>query len=166
LFDGWNDGDVMVLAATTLGDELKSMALFGNESDAISAWAASYREYFEGATANGVTVLSAALVAPEAAMIGAMTGLSTGGALSIQAGIVAFWTALALLPAAAWPTSILITPPPLLAGIAAALEPVFLANTTGGLSKDASMSAIATAIHTNSLTGSVTWPGPSAFPVL
>lgn len=156
----------MTLSASTLGDELKAMGLYDNEPDAIAAWAAAYRAYFEEATSNSITVASVALDAPETAMRGAMTGLKITGALSIQAGIAAFWSSLALIPSAAWLTVTLITPPVLLTGIAAGLTTVFTANTVAELSKDASMDAIAASIHTNSAGGTATWPGPSVFPII
>lgn len=148
----------MALLSTTLATELKAMDLYDLEADAINAWAAAYKEYMKGATSNGVTIVPVALVPAEAAMVGALTGLSTSGATALQAGIVAFWGA--IVPATAWPTVTVITPPPLLAGLGAALTTVFTANMSGALSKDASMDAIATSIHTNSLGGTATWPVP------
>ena len=154
----------MTLSASTLGDELKAMGLYDNESDAIDAWAAAYRAYFEDATSNSVTIVPASLIASESAMAVGMVGLKTTGALSIQAGIAAFWAA--IIPSVAWPTVTAIAPPVLLTGISAALTTVFTANKEGELSKDESMDAIAASIHINSAGGLATWPGPSTFPIL
>jgi hypothetical protein len=148
----------MGLSATDLGDALKAMALYDNETAAIAAWADAYATYFEEASSNGVPINPLALPVAKAAMIGAMTGLSTAAAVSIQAGALAFWGA--LVPPTAWVSVTVITPPPLLSGLSGALTTVFTANIVGQLSKDASMDAIAAAIHTNSLGGTATWPTP------
>ena len=156
----------MALLSTTLADELKALDLYDNEADAIAGWAAAYREYMKGATSNGVTIVPAALLPAETAMIGASTGLSETGATALKAGIVAFWAA--IVPATAWPTTTLITPPALLSGLDVELGKVFLSNKEGELSKDASMDTIATEIHVSSLGGTATWPGspPVAIAIL
>lgn len=148
----------MALLAATLATELKALDLYDTEAEALTGWAAAYKKYMEGASSNGVPIVAASLVPAEAAFIGAGTGLSTGAATALQAAILAFWGA--IVPATAWPTVTVITPPALLSGLATALTSVFTANTEGGLAKDASMEAIATAMHTNSLGGTATWPTP------
>jgi hypothetical protein len=154
----------MAMLQTTLADELQALGLYDNEPDAIQAWADAFAAYFEDAESNAVIIASAAIPAAKAAMVSAMTGLSTAGAAAIQAGIVAFWGA--LVPATAWLTTTAITPPPGLSGLTAALQAVFDANTTGGLSKDASMTAIAGAIHPiNAVGGAATWPGLGPQPI-
>lgn len=154
----------MAMLQTTLADELKALALYDNEPDAIQAWADAFAAYFGDAESNAVIIAPAAIPAAKAAMAGAMTGLSMTGAAALQAGIVAFWGA--LVPATAWPTTTAITPPPGLSGLAAALQVVFDANTIGGLSKDASMTAIAGAIHPiNAVGGTATWPGLGPQPI-
>jgi hypothetical protein len=160
------DGEIMALLASTLATELKNMTLYDLEADAILAWAAAYKTYFEGATSNGVTIVPTSLVPAESAMVGASTGLSADAATALQTGITAFWTA--IIPAVAWPTVTAITPSTLLPGLGAALTGVFASNTSGSLSKDDSMDAIAGVIHTNSLTGIAVWPtpGPGPQPIL
>lgn len=154
----------MPLLPTVLASELKSLELYDNELEAINGWAAAYRKYMEGATSNGVTIVPAALIAPELAMVGALGGLSTLAATALQTGILAFWGA--IIPAIAWPSTLAITPPALLSGLVASLSGVFSSNTSGLLSKDASMDAIANAIHLASLGGTTTWPGPAVMPIL
>lgn len=156
----------MTLSSTTLADELKAMGLFDNEPDAVEEWAEAYKTYMEEATSNLVDIMAVALVPAKAAMVAAMSdtepptgiGLSTSGATAIQAGTLAFWGA--IIPSVAWTGVTAITPPVLLSGLATILEGVFTANKNGSLSKNASMNAIAAAIHANSLGGTATWPTP------
>jgi len=151
----------MAMSESTLSDELKAMDLYDNEPDAASAWADAFDAYFQDAE---VTVLgpiaSAALGACKGAMQAALSGMSApgAGAASIQAGIVAYWGA--IVPAVAWATCTAITPPPGLSGIAAALVPVFLANTVPEVTKDQAAEAIAAALHAVNVTG-----GQAVFPV-
>lgn len=154
----------MPLLPTVLASELKSLELYDNELGAINGWAAAYKKYMEGATSNGVTIVPAALIAPELAMQGALGGLSILSSTSLQTGILAFWGV--IIPAIAWPTTLAIAPPALLAGLGATLTGIFTSNTTSKLSKDASMDAIANAIHAASLGGTTTWPGPAVMPIL
>lgn len=148
----------MTLLAATLATELKNTGLYTTEAEAIDAWASAYKTYMLGATSNAIVITPAALDAAKLAMVGALTGLSVNGATALQAGIVAFWGA--IVPATAWLTVTVITPPVLLTGLTAALTSVFASNKTGSLSKNDSMDTIAGAIHTNSLGGTATWPTP------
>lgn len=148
----------MVMAAATLADELKGLDLYDVEIDAINAWADAFATYFEDASTNGVPIAPLAIVPAKAAMVGALTGLSTDAATALQVGIVAFWGA--LVPAVAWPGVLAIVPPVLLSGMGVLLTGVFTANTEGELDKDASMTAIAGVIHTNNLGGIANWPPP------
>lgn len=150
----------MTMVASKLKDELVAMDLFTLEVEAINAWATAFTTYFADAAAGGIPAVPAALEPCKAAMIGAMTGLSTAGKDSIQAGIVAFWGVVATASPVIWAGTLSATPPPTLSGIAAALEPVFAANTSGSLSEEDSMNNIATVIHTNNLGGTAAMPPP------
>jgi hypothetical protein len=112
-----------------------------------------------------VPILPAGPTAGEAAMVGALSGMSApgAGAAIIAAAIVAFWVAAA---PAGWPPPMVAVPPPN-AGLAAALPPVFLANTNGDLSLSDSMLAIATAMHAQAIIGgTVAIPPASPLPIL
>ena len=154
----------MAMNLTTLENELKAMALYSTEAAAVTAWADAFAAYFEGdgvtegAESNLVYIVAAAIPAAKAAMAAGLVGMSVSGqgAAKIAAGITAFWGA--LVPAVAWPTTTLITPPLLLAGLAVALNAVFAANRSGALSKNDSMDAIAAVINTNNQGGTATWP--------
>lgn len=158
----------MAMSIANLKTELLNLGLYDNEPDSILAWAAAWRAYFTNATTNGIPIVGAGLAVPEIAMAGAMTGLSITGAAAISAGISAFWASL-ILPinmAICWPGSIGGVLAPGIAGIAAALGIAFTANTVGELSKDASMTSIATAVHPLNLGGFAIFPGPVQFPIL
>lgn len=154
----------MTMNATTLKDELVAIGLFDTEPAAIAGWAAAFRKYFEYAEAR-VPVNAIALGTPEAAMAGAMTGLSTSGAAAITAGVTAFWSSLALLPATYFTGAMLITPPPLLSGVTALLTATFAANIAGEKSAEDSYAAIAANIRASNAGGSATFPGPVVQPI-
>ena len=163
----------MAMSATELANELKAMPLFDNEADAAQAWAEAFGNYFEGdgsthgAESNSVYVASALMATAKLAMQGSLAGMSSPGqgAAKIQAGIQSFWSILVALPASAWATVTVITPPASLSGLAAALQPVFDNNRDSELSKDDAMTAIANAIHANNQGGSATWSGPTVLPI-
>jgi len=142
----------------TLKSELLSLELFNTEASAISAWANAFRIYFEDAESNLIPISVPALGTPEAAMKGAMTGLSTAGASAIQAGIVAFWGSLTAAPATYFAAATVITPPPGLSGIATALQAIFDTNISSRASKEEAMAAIAGVIHPANLGGTATFP--------
>src|SRR3990172_7403360 len=137
---------VQATLATQLDTQVQNVT---TEAAARTAWAQAWRNYFASAASNAVPITPAALTAAQAAMAPALTGLSLTGAAAIQAGILAWWGALGAEPAAAFPGATLIVLPPLTAGIAAALAPVFVANKGPGVTKTQALNAIATALHTS-----------------
>lgn len=161
----------MAMSLATLKTELKAMALFSTEPPAVTAWTSAFAAYFqgngvtEGAESNLVYIAAAAIPAAKAAMAGGLAGMSASGAgaAKIAAAIALFWGA--LVPATAWPTTTAITPPALLAGLAATLQTTFTANKNGSLSKNDSMDAIATDIHAANQGGTATWPGIGPQPI-
>lgn len=166
----------MTLSAATLASELKAMPAFATEVAAAEAWAEAFTNYFQGvnpptdsAESTGVPIAPAVMPAAKAAMVGALSGMKSQGATSIQNGIAAFWASLAALPAAAWVGVTLITPPPGLTGmLEAALIATFASNKSGLLEKDEAIDALAAVIHTNNLGGTATWTGwvPPAQPII
>jgi hypothetical protein len=84
-----------------------------------------------------------------------MTGLMTAGAAALTAGVAAYWAALNV-PGSYGPNIAPTAIPPGLAGLAAALTPVFSANTAGGLTKAAATAALAAAWHPLNLGGTTT----------
>lgn len=158
----------MAMLQATLKTELVAMELYAVEVDAVSALAAAWSTFFSDAETNGIPILPAALGTAETAMIVALTGMSaTGaGAAKIQDGITAWWGVIVAAPASFWPGCILVTPPPTLSGIAAALEAVFVANTSGSLSEEDAYNAIAGVLYPNNLGGIATFPPSLPFPIL
>jgi hypothetical protein len=152
----------MALVQSTLASGLEALEPTDDEAIAVQRIADAFDDYFAGASVNGSPAVPAALAPCKAAMVAAMTGLSTtgGAAAAIQAGILAYWTTLLPLASAVWPATVgpvipPAVPPAGLAGIAAALAPVFTANTSGGLSLVASAAAVAAALHPLQLGGLV-----------
>src|SRR5512140_327970 len=124
-----------MLTPAKLKNELMNLGLYDNEAAACQTLADAFSNYFADAMSNGVPIAAGALPAAKAAMAAALVGMSVSGAgaAKIQAGIIAYWGA--VIPAVAWPTTLLITPPPGLGTIAASLTAIFAANVAGQKSK-------------------------------
>lgn len=163
----------MPLIQSTLASGLEAMTPTDSEAIAIQRFADAFASYFAGASVLGIPTIPGTLDASKAAMIAAMTGLSSSsaGAGAIASGITAFWTTLLPLATSVWagtvgpivPPAI---PPPGLGGIAAALQAAFDANTAAGATLAASAAVVAAAIHTTQLGGMVNLgpPPPGGVP--
>ena len=149
----------MTMLQTTLSSELTATGLYANEADAIDAWASAWHIYFLDASASGA-IAPAALAPALLAMKAGLVGLNTGGAVSLQAGIIAFWGA--IIPASAWAGAVAIAPPVALLTIAPQLTVTFVNNVSGGLSKSDAMDAIAATLHTINIAGGTVSIPPAA----
>jgi hypothetical protein len=138
----------MPMLPATLAAELEKMEPTDQEIDAINAFAAAWEKYMEGSQAPAPAV-PGSFAGAVSSMKGAMTGMSADGAAAgaISGGIGAAWGVVAGAAASIWPPALSATPPPGIGAIAAALAPVFAANTAGQLDLAASANAIATALH-------------------
>lgn len=137
----------------------------GDEPSAIQLWATAYDNFMAQSTAAAAPLNPAVAVVARAAMVGAMTGLSITAAASLTAGMLAYWGALNV-PASYGANIAPTAPPPGLAGMAAALTPVFVANTAGGLSDVAATAALAAAMYPLHLGGTTTLVVPADTPIL
>lgn len=158
----------MARTAATLETELNNLALYSAEGPAITAWADAFGVYFADATtATAGAILAPGVATAKTAMAGAMTGLSTTGAVAIAAGITAFWATGAAAPVTWWAGCTLIVPPVApLAALVAALGVTFALNIAEEASKAVSMARIAANIHTACTGGAATFPGPVVDPIL
>lgn len=161
----------MPLSEATLSSELQAIPLSDNEPDSIDYLTTAFTNYFYDASVAGIPCASGSLDAAASAMAGALTGMSApgAGAASLQAGCLAFWNAVVLAAPTIWvtvPPVILAVLPPGVAGLAAALAPVFTANTAGELDVAASCDAIAAAWHVTNIGGTATQQLPPAPPVV
>jgi len=148
------------------------------EAEAIANFVSAWDAYFAGASVNGVPATPGSYAAGLAAMQGAMTGLSApnGGSVAIQAGITAFWSAIAGLATGIWLTAPVvlvppIVPPPGLGGISAALTSVFTSNTSGSVDLATAANNVAAALHSSGglgalVPGSVPPAPPAPLPIL
>lgn len=134
----------MPLASASLSSQLQAIANGDNVVAAQNAWADAFNTYMQ-ASAAGAPLNPAIALTARSAMFAALGSLNSAGATALQAGVAAYWTALNV--AGAYGASTAVTPPPSVAGLAAALSPVFAANTAGNLSKVASCDALAAAWH-------------------
>lgn len=155
----------MALSPTKLADALDEHV--GNqesEADARDGWASALVEYFKGAKAGAIAINPASVDGAKGAISAAMLGMSeeNQGALSIQAGFVAFW-ALATNPLTTsgfFPGVLPLSVPPVLtAGIAAKILAKVAVNAQAGVTKKQALLSIATEIHPQNLGGTVTIPG-------
>lgn len=156
----------MALTSALLDSELLSIANShpSNEASAIAAFADAFHNYMLSSNAGAPIVPALALPA-KSAMIAAMVGLNSSGAISIQSGVVAYWAALNV-PGVWGATIVPTTPPPAIATLASALSAVFASNTTAKLDSTSSCNAIASVWHPIMLGGTATTPGPVVVPIL
>lgn len=119
------------MIAATLSTQLQSIS-GTDEASTITAWTAMWATYFAAALAgSGPGVLFTANASPintaKAAMAAAMSGMCASGAAAakIQAGIIAWWGALAASPGSYFTGASSITAPAGLTGIAAGLPALF-----------------------------------------
>lgn len=168
----------MALSDSTLSAGLAALEPTLTEQDAIDAIVAAWSDYFAESTVNGVTATPGSFDAGLSAMSAAMVGLSeaNAGSALIQAGITAFWAAIAALATSIWVTAPVvlvppIVPPPGLAALAPALDAVFLAITeSSGTLQDAA-DQLAAVIHASAglgalVPGSVPPAPPAPLPIL
>lgn len=156
----------MALSADTLATELKNIGEPENDEELKNAWGDAWVTYWEESEATYLTTTVGANSAPAVAVTAFKDQIvllnNPDNTALAAAGIILdackdFWTeavpplAYITIPPPAGPY--VLVPPFMLNPAAeavwiAALVAVFTANTTGGLSVDDSMDAIATAIHT------------------
>lgn len=158
----------MALASATLSTEIQSVGFPASSAAAIIVWADAYDTYVQESTVNGVAMVAPA--AAVAAMKSAMGALAaTDFAAALQAGCIAYWTAVIAVPAV-WPPSILPSvAPPGLGGIAALIQAAGEANIAAENSLEDSSDAIAAAWHPTTLGGTTTLlvaTVPTVFPIL
>ncbi len=161
----------MVLLAATLEAEIEALPSIDPSSptaltDAINGWTDAYSTYFaESAVVIVGAEASGPLAVMETAMKGAMAGLNTDFPTAFQAGVTAWWTALVVpgVGALTWlaggspvvPPLLTVTPPPGLAGLAAAILATGLANKGANLDRANAASAMALTMHTPNLGGTI-----------
>jgi hypothetical protein len=169
----------MVLVPAPLASGLADMVATDDPSAAIDVFANAFVDYFGGASVLGIPANAGVIGGgPKAALKAAMAGINSidGAAQAMQDGITAFWTAVLPLALTVWPGTVgpIIPPaiaPPGLAGIQAAVQAAFDANTAGGLSLADSANAVASAIHGTQAGGLVNLgppppPGTPNVPIL
>jgi len=154
----------MAMTPATLSTELQKIANTEDEAVVRSGWASAYTKYMKTSAVLGVSPLSEAVLAgAKSTMDSALIGISTPktalvAAQLIVAAIKTFWTTALAAGVTVWvtipplvptpvtlPTNLLLPPVELV--VAQALEAVFTANTSGGLSKEACYAAIAAVLH-------------------
>jgi hypothetical protein len=148
---------MMPLTPAALSAELQNMPLVDIDADAVNNMADAFTNYFYDASVAGITCTAGSLDAAKAAMVSAMlSGWAANAAAALQAGCLAFWGVVSPAAATIWitvPPVISSTPAPGVAGLAAALAPVFAANVAAELDTVPACDAIAAAWHPTNLGG-------------
>lgn len=155
----------MAMSQATLSSGLQGLTPTMSEAEAAANLADAWDTYFSAAAAG---VPYAGLPAAKSAFQAALTGMSSpgAGATALQTAVTAYWTALVTAPAAAFSGCILITPPPAIGTIAAALAPVFAANVAANASTADACDAIASVLHPINLGGTATFPPAVVQPIV
>ena len=160
----------MALSSVTLYNELlANVSNTISETDAITAWATAFDNYFQEATAGALPVVpgsTSVVGGPLDLMKLGLVGMSVAGAgaAKIVNGITQYWAGLTL-PAVvatvfvAVPAALAITPPAL-GTLQSALESAFATNMATSATKEDALNAVATAINTVQILG-----GQAVFPV-
>lgn len=156
------------MSSSVLATQFAMLPNASDEPTAITNMTDALITFFSDMSCAGIPCIPAVLqTAPKVAMSAAMVGLSTAGAASIQAGIVAFWGACVPLAATIFPTATLIVPPPGISTVAATILPVGIASIAGNLDKPTACNAMAAAIYPLMLGGTalITLPPPTSLPI-
>lgn len=164
----------MALVSSVLASGLLSMTPTVSEATAIANFANAWTSYFQGASVAGTPATAGTLNGAKSALQSALVGMSATGAgpAKIQAGIIAFWNTVVASATSIWiipPNTItLVTAPPTLGGLAAALTSVFASNAADPTKTLAqATNAIASVLHSNGGLGGIATvqPPPVAPPV-
>ena len=159
----------MVMSSIVLANQFAALPNASDEATAITNMTNAFITFFSDMSCAGIPCIPAVLqTTPKTTMAAAMVGLSTAGAASIQAGIIAFWGACVPLAATIFPTATLIVPPPSISTVAAVILPVGQASIAAGLDKVSACNAMAAAIYPLMLggTATITVPPPTPLPIL
>ena len=148
----------MPFSVSTLAQGLEDVGVVDNVADAVDGFVSAWEDYFLESTPPPGTITTG-LTSMRGAML-ATYNLPGQGPSAIQAGIVAFWSALSAAPSAVYTGATVITPPAGLSGLSATLLTVGTANVTQENNAQTSTTNIATAINTANALGSFTLPGP------
>lgn len=160
----------MALDELTLAAELLDISEdpSATEAAAVIAFAAAFNVYMLESTVGGNEMVASFGTTAKDAMAVALVGMNTpgAGAAKIQAGVIAYWTALAI--AGVWDVTLTpTTPPPSLATLAGALTTVFIANIVPpGKTAAESTDALAAVWHPLMLGGFASLPGPVVTAIL
>lgn len=160
----------MALSLVTLTDELKVGLAPGAENPPQEI-SAAFGRYFGDSIANGIpvtkeSVTTLAVPAMTAAMAFLPGGTPADGAAVFVAGFTAFWGAMSAAPPSFFTGATVITPPPGLATLAAAIVSAFALNL---LATELAVAAanLAAVFHPSAgLGGTATFPGPVVAPIL
>lgn len=160
----------MALDEATLAAELLGISEDPSDTEAaaVIAFAAAFNVYMLESTVGGNEMVASFGTTAKDAMALALPGMNASGAAAakIQAGVIAYWGALAV--AGVWDVTLTpTTPPTALATLGAALQTVFDANALPpGKTAAQSTDALAAVWHPLMLGGFASLPGPVVTAIL
>jgi len=158
----------MALLQTTLAAELLNLIPTDSEATGIQTFTNAYGDYAAAATANAVVLSPAGIALGKAAMSAALVGISASGVglTKIPAAIIAFWTAIAGSAATSFSGAVSAVAPPHV-NLATDFAAVAIDNVEAEKTQADAADAIAAVFHNNAIVGgTVTFPGPSTFPII
>lgn len=145
----------MAMTQAKLASELNVMDPTGDSALAAQRLAQAYANYCADATAL-TPILPAGVELGRVAMQSALLGMNTGGQAVFEAGILAFWTAVAGGLTLSFAAAIAITPPTNAFNFA----PAYDLNLAGGVTKAQATANIAAVWHPATIVGgTVSTPG-------
>ncbi len=154
----------MARSSASLSTSLQSISAT-TEAETITAWGHAMADYFAGAVAGSApgvafTTNPTHITTAKAAVAAAMSGMCTSGqaATKVQAGIVAWWAALAASPSNYFTGAASVTAPTGITSIAANLPAAFEDNKLE-LTKAAACNRLATLFHDAQAGGSANISG-------
>lgn len=158
----------MVMVASTLANELLNLDPVDTEAQAAQTLADAYAVFAADAQAGVPQITPTGVSLGKAAMLAGLIGMNApgAGAAVIAAAVQAFWVAVAGGLATSFAGAIAILPPAHV-GLQALLALDFLNNTNSAATKAAATSLIAGDFYAQAIIGgTVTYTGPTVFPIL
>jgi hypothetical protein len=156
------------MLAATLANELLNLDPTIVEAEAVVTLANAYATFATTATAGVVPITPAGVTLGKTAMAPLLIGMSEDGlgSAKITQGVQGFWAAVALGGTTSFAGAVAILAPAH-AGLQAALDAAFSANTASVATKEAAVTLLATAFYSQAIIGGVvTFPASVTFPIL
>ncbi len=156
------------MSQSVLASALATLQPTDTEATAVARLTDAYATFAADAIAGAIPITPAGVALGRAAMLPALTGISSpdAGATILVSATQAFWVAVVSGLSASFATATAIIPPPH-AGLLSALLSVFAANVDSQASVDDALNAVAGAFFAQAIIGgTITVPPGTVLPIL